>query len=70
MKAVLWDLDGTLVDSADYHFESWREALAAEGRSLTRELFEACFGLRNDRIMVAWLGADWSPDLATRIAVA
>jgi hypothetical protein len=27
---VLWDLDGTLVDSADLHWRSWRETLRAE----------------------------------------
>ena len=36
LRAVLWDLDGTLVDSAESHFESWRDALRAEGRTITR----------------------------------
>jgi beta-phosphoglucomutase len=66
--AVLWDLDGTLVDSADYHFDSWIEALAPEGRSLTREQFRATFGQRNDRILAGWFGADASPALVARIA--
>ncbi len=26
--AVLWDLDGTLVDSRDLHWLAWREVLA------------------------------------------
>ncbi|MFC4991417.1 HAD family hydrolase [Rubritalea tangerina] len=30
-KAVIFDLDGTLVDSMPAHFEAWREALAANG---------------------------------------
>ena len=29
--AVLWDLDGTLVDSEEYHWRSWRDTAAAEG---------------------------------------
>lgn len=66
--AVLWDMDGTLVDSADLHFESWVDALAAEGRSLTREQFQESFGQRNDRILARWLGADAPPELALRIA--
>lgn len=69
-QAVLWDLDGTLVDSADYHFESWVDALAAEGRALTREQFHASFGQRNDRILAAWLGRDAPQELALRIAEA
>src|SRR5262249_18860749 len=67
-RAALWDLDGTLVDSADYHFESGFEALAAEGRSLTRDQFRASFGQRNDRILAAWLGPDAPRELALRIA--
>ena len=30
-RGVLWDLDGTLVDSADFHWLSWRDTMAAEG---------------------------------------
>jgi beta-phosphoglucomutase len=66
--AALWDLDGTLIDSADYHFESWLEALKPENRSLTREQFAATFGQRNDRILAGWLGPDADPELALRIA--
>lgn len=68
--AVLWDLDGTLVDSADDHFDSWLEALGAEGRTVTRGEFEATFGQRNDRILERWLGPDATPDLTRRIAEA
>jgi beta-phosphoglucomutase len=69
-QAVLWDLDGTLVDSAEYHFESWVDALAAEGRSLTRDQFGASFGQRNDRILAGWLGPEAPAALALRIAEA
>jgi beta-phosphoglucomutase len=70
VRAVLWDLDGTLVDSAESHFESWRDALRAEGRTITRHQFEASFGQRNDRILAGWLGPEAAPDLGSRIAEA
>jgi beta-phosphoglucomutase len=54
--AVLWDLDGTLVDSEEYHWRSWRDTLAAEGIALGYETFLASFGQRNDRILRGWLG--------------
>jgi HAD superfamily hydrolase (TIGR01509 family) len=57
-RAVLWDLDGTLVDSEEYHWLSWRGAMAGEGIDLTYDRFLASFGQRNDRILGAWLGAD------------
>ena len=67
-RAVLWDLDGTLIDSADHHFQSWNDALRPEGRSLTRDEFLATFGQRNDRILAGWLGPDAPSGLALRIA--
>jgi beta-phosphoglucomutase family hydrolase len=55
-RAVLWDMDGTLLDSADYHWRSWREVLAAEGFELTRERFAESFGRRNDATLRAYFG--------------
>jgi beta-phosphoglucomutase len=49
-------MDGTLLDSADYHWLSWREVLAAEGFELTRERFTESFGRRNDATLRAYFG--------------
>jgi beta-phosphoglucomutase len=53
-RAVLWDVDGTLIDSSEYHWLSWRDALAAENFPLTRERFAETFGQRNDEILRAY----------------
>jgi beta-phosphoglucomutase family hydrolase len=50
-RAVLWDMDGTLIDSGEYHWLTWRETLADMGVELTREDFAGWFGSRNDRIL-------------------
>jgi len=55
--AVLWDLDGTLLDSEEYHWLSWRQTMASLGHPISREEFLATFGLRNDEILPRWLGA-------------
>lgn len=57
-KAVLWDLDGTLVDSEEFHWLSWRDTMRLEGIELTYDRFLASFGQRNDRILGGWLGPD------------
>src|SRR5262249_17851034 len=67
MRAVLWDLDGTLVDSEDYHWRSWRDAMGAEGIDLSYDRFLASFGLRNDRILRGWLGEAADADRIQRI---
>lgn len=66
-RAVLWDLDGTLVDSGEYHWRAWREIMDAEGRPISRQEFLDSFGQRNDRILTTWLGEDVSPEAIARI---
>jgi HAD superfamily hydrolase (TIGR01509 family) len=48
---VHWDLDGTLIDSAGYHWTAWHDTLAAFGRSVTPGDFASSFGKRNDEIL-------------------
>jgi beta-phosphoglucomutase len=69
-RAVLWDMDGTLLDSAGYHFLAWRETLAAEGFNLTREQFLATFGQRNDHILRSLFGQDLPTSEIERIGEA
>ena len=66
-RAVLWDLDGTLVDSEEYHWLSWRDTMAAEGVALTHAQFLATFGWRNDAILRRFLGDDVDPARVQRI---
>jgi HAD superfamily hydrolase (TIGR01509 family) len=53
-RAVLWDVDGTLIDSREYHWLSWHGALAAENFQITRDQFERTFGRRNEEILGAY----------------
>jgi HAD superfamily hydrolase (TIGR01509 family) len=65
--AVLWDLDGTLVDSEAYHWRSWRDTAAAEGIALTYPQFLESFGKKNDLILRGWLGPDASAERIQRV---
>ena len=67
MPAALWDMDGTLIDSEDYHWRAWRETMARNGVPITHEHFVSTFGQRNDAILPHWLGADAPVDLIVRI---
>ena len=66
-RAVLWDMDGTLVDSEQYHWFSWRDTMAAEGIPITHNQFVVTFGQRNDSILPRWLGADAPADRILRV---
>src|SRR5215472_10682138 len=67
-RAVLWDMDGTLIDSEEFHWESWRQTMANEGLPITREKFLASFGQRNDSILQLWLGPSASTERMEAIA--
>jgi beta-phosphoglucomutase len=48
IDAVLWDLDGVIVDSGHYHFQAYSWLLGRHGVDLTEErFFSQLFGRRN-----------------------
>jgi beta-phosphoglucomutase len=51
-QAVLFDMDGVLIDSYRAHFESWRRTAAELGRVYSEEQFAAGFG-RTSREVIA-----------------
>jgi HAD superfamily hydrolase (TIGR01509 family) len=63
-RAVLWDVDGTLIDSRRYHWLSWRGALAEENFRVTPEQFASSFGHRNDEILRGYFPAYSDEDIA------
>jgi HAD superfamily hydrolase (TIGR01509 family) len=67
---VLWDLDGTLIDSAGHHWIAWRETLAAFGRSVTPGDFASSFGKRNDEILYALFGQEIEAEWIERVSEA
>lgn len=66
-QAVLWDLDGVLVDSTPYHFEAYRRLAADHGRELTLAEFRDLIGLRNEAILRRLFG-ELAPEEAARRA--
>ncbi len=55
IRAVIWDLDGVIIDSADEHRRAWQRLAREEGIKLTDEDFWATFGKRNDDIIaIIW----------------
>ena len=69
-KAVLWDMDGTLINSEELHWTAWRETMAKEGIVISREQFLSSFGQRNDSIIPAWIGSAATPEEIERIGEA
>jgi len=57
-NAVIWDMDGVIVDTGIYHFRSWQYAFQQEGKIFTEADFQHIFGQRNDTIIRNMLGED------------
>jgi beta-phosphoglucomutase len=68
LKAVLWDMDGTLVDSERLHWLAWKEVMAAEGVAIAYQQFRDTFGQRNDTIIPLFLGSDAAAGTVARIS--
>jgi beta-phosphoglucomutase len=60
-------MDGTLIDSEEFHWIAWRDTMEKEVFPITHEQFLATFGQRNDSIIKQWLGATASPERIDRI---
>jgi beta-phosphoglucomutase len=58
--AVIWDVDGTLVDTAELHFQAWVELCRELGRPFNRADFAATFGRRNPEIFSYLFGDRFS----------
>jgi beta-phosphoglucomutase len=59
-KAAIWDVDGTLVDTAELHFHAWQAVCREHGRDFTRDDFAATFGQRNPEIIRKLFGQRFS----------
>lgn len=57
-RAVLWDLDGTLIDSMPYHWQAWNDVLQPLGYHFSVESFLPTIGLRNEEIVRDFLKLD------------
>ena len=56
-----------MIDSSDYHEESWERLAAEEGRELPPDHFERSFGMKNETIIPDLLGWTDDPDEVQRL---
>ncbi len=50
-KAVIWDMDGVIIDTGQYHFRAWREIFSRQGIKFSEEDFRHSFGQKNNAII-------------------
>jgi HAD superfamily hydrolase (TIGR01509 family) len=65
--AILWDLDGVIVDSGELHHRSFEVILADYGLEFPLDVFQKTFGRNNDSVLEMVIGK--KPDPAWRDTV-
>lgn len=63
LAGILWDMDGTLVDTKELHFHSWINTLRRYEIPYSREIFDQIFGLGLEESLKALFGDMYSVDL-------
>ena len=68
-RAILFDIDGTLVDSNDAHVEAWHRAFSADGHAFSRHQIHAQVGKGGDNLVPSLL-PNVSAEVQERLAEA
>lgn len=55
MPAILFDIDGTLLDSVDLHARAWREAFLAFGKDIPFDVVRSQIGKGGDQLLPVFL---------------
>jgi HAD superfamily hydrolase (TIGR01509 family) len=58
IEAVIFDVDGTLIDSVDYHAKAWLWAFARHGHDIPFEEIQAQIGKGGDQLMPVFLSEE------------
>ena len=44
MKAIIFDMDGVLINTEPLHFKCWKALMEEEGKNLTYDIYKLCIG--------------------------
>lgn len=67
LKAVLFDIDGTLIDSNDAHTQAWMQTLERHGHVVSYEQIRSLIGKGSDKVFAELLDIDSESALAKQI---
>ncbi len=67
LKAVIWDMDGIIADTAQYHLKGWQIVFRKRGTNYTEEDFRHNTGKRSDTIVKSVLGEKIAQNDITKI---
>ncbi|HUW20269.1 MAG TPA: HAD family phosphatase [Sedimentisphaerales bacterium] len=65
---VIFDLDGVIIDTSEFHKKSWFDLAEKEGFEITSEFFYNTFGMQNYQIIPILAGQDVPPEEIERLS--
>ena len=66
--AIIWDMDGVLVNTGEYHYQAWKQTFSELDVPFSKEQFRATFGMNNAGILKLICGENLPPDKEQRIS--
>jgi HAD superfamily hydrolase (TIGR01509 family) len=67
-RGVLFDVDGTLVDSVDAHARAWVSALAEAGHAVEHRRVRGLIGMGGDKVLPELVGVSKDSDLGKQLS--
>ena len=67
-RAVIFDLDGVLVDTGWAHRQSWLDLAEREGFDMPEEFFRSTFGMQSPEVLKALLGPNQTTEKIKKMA--
>lgn len=68
LQAVLWDMDGVIVDTYEGHYVSWKQSLEEVGQPFDEDTFRRTFGMNNRLIMATVFGRELEEDFIQKVS--
>jgi beta-phosphoglucomutase family hydrolase len=66
--AIIWDMDGVLVNTGEYHYQAWKQTFDELDVPFSKEQFRETFGMNNSGILEIICGEKLPPDQEARIS--
>ena len=66
--AILWDMDGVLVNTGEYHYKAWKKTFQELGVSFSEDQFRETFGMNNTGILEIIFGQNLVLDEVQKIS--
>jgi beta-phosphoglucomutase family hydrolase len=65
---VIWDMDGVLVDTGEWHYRAWAKVLHNYGVTLRPEDFWQTFGMNNTDVLRVFIGPNVTPEFVKQVS--